>query len=128
MDEVADTDTADGERWRRCYERLQEIRAYEFDWNDEGANPPGLEVTGLAEAVLLNLQTNNQRPPDSFFATDEGHVILSWEKEGHYFEIEVDAMLQCTGRSIPPSALRAASNKIHQSDLAQISIPIHYSI
>jgi hypothetical protein len=128
MNVVADTDTANGERWRRCYERLQEIRAYEFDWNDEGANPPGHKVTGLAEAVLLNLQINNHRPPNSCFATDEGHVILSWENEGHYFEVEVDAKLQCTGRSIPPSASRAESYKIHQSELARISIPIHYSI
>lgn len=124
MNLVADTDTADGELWWRCYERLQKIRAYEFDWNDEGANPPGLELTGLAEAVLHHLQANNQRPLDSCFATNEGHVIISWEAEQHYFELEVDAKLRCTARQLAKGASRAESWEISQSNMASLCVSV----
>ena len=112
-------------RWSDLYQRIQRIREYEYDWNDEGAEPPGKEITNLAEAVLLNLQSSRQPPPDSCFATDEGHVIMSWEDERHYFEIEIDAKPCCTARKLARGASRAESWEINQSDLASLHVPVH---
>jgi len=125
MRDTTDMESAD-RRWTDCYERIEKIRDYEYDWNDDGAAPLSKEVTELAEAVLMSLQSHNQRPPDSCFATDEGHVIISWEDEQHYFEIEVDAKLRCTGRQLARGASRAESWELYQSDLPGLCLPVHH--
>lgn len=124
MSDSTTSESAD-RKWISLYARVENIRNYNYDWNVQGAEPRDKEATELAEAVLMSLQSHNQLPPDSCFATDEGHVIITWEVEQHYFELEVDAKLRCTARQLAKSASRAESWEIRQSDLASLCLPIH---
>ena len=104
MSNTRDLNFAGAEQWELCNTRLREIGSYEFDWNDEGAEPLSKNVLMLATAVIDNLLTNHQPPPHQCFATDEGHVIFVWEDGKSYFEVEVDRLLCCTARRLPPAA------------------------
>ena len=116
MNETREPNSVEADDWRLCDEQLKRIGAYEFDWNDEGAESPGREVLALAQAVIDNLLTNHQPPPHQCFATDEGHVIFVWEDGKSYFEVEVDRLLCCTARRLPPAASHAVSTEFSPHD------------
>jgi hypothetical protein len=99
----------DRNQWENCFTKLRKIRSYQFDWNDEGAEPLNPEVVALATTVARSMKGNCEPAPSGCIATDEGHVIFIWEDETGYTEVEIDRHLSCTIRRIRPRAKRAES-------------------
>jgi hypothetical protein len=99
----------DRNQWENCFTKLRKIRSYQFDWNDEGAEPLNSEVVALATTVARLMKGNYEPAPSGCIATDEGHVIFVWEDETGYTEVEIDRHLSCTIRRIRPGAKRAES-------------------
>jgi hypothetical protein len=95
--------------WERCFTKLREIRAYDHDWNDEGAEPLSENVLSMAFVVAKMLRANRQPAPTQCMATEEGHVIYIWDEGLEYSEVEVDRYLRCTFRRIRFGAKRAES-------------------
>jgi hypothetical protein len=103
------SDTFDREQWELCFDKLRQIRLYEHDWNDEGADPLNPDVLSLAVMVAKMLRGNLQPAPTQCIATEEGHIIFIWDEGAGYSEIEVDRRLGCTFRKLRPGAKRAES-------------------
>lgn len=103
------SDAFDREQWETCFAKLREIRSYENDWNDEGADPLNCDVLSLAVLVAKILRGNLQPAPTQCIATEEGHVIFIWDEGAGYSEVEVDRRLGCTFRKLHPGAKRAES-------------------
>ena len=103
------SDVQDRNQWEHCFSKLSKIRSYEFDWNDEEAEPLSQEVVSLAVAVAKTLRANHEPAPSGCIATDEGHVIFIWEDGVEYIEVEIDRYLFCTIRRIRPGSKRAES-------------------
>ncbi len=105
------SDTFDREQWERCFAKLREIRSYDHDWNDEGAEPLSEDVLSMAFLVAKMLRANLQPAPTQCIATEEGHVIFIWHECVEYSEVEIDRYLRCTFRKIRPGAKRAESTE-----------------
>ncbi len=99
-------------QWDRCFESISSIRKYEFDWNDEGADPPRTEVVSLALSLAKTLRAMNEPAPSRCFATDEGSIIIAWDNDFAYFELEIDEFLRCVARQLLPGAKRATSAEL----------------
>ena len=96
-------------QWDRCFESISAIRKYTFDWNDEGADPPKTEVISLALKLAKTLRSMSEPAPTRCFATDEGSIIIAWDDESAYFEVEIDEYLRCVARQLLPGAKHATS-------------------
>lgn len=107
------SDAFDREQWQICFEKLREIRTYNYDWNDEGADPLDSDVLSLAFSVAKMLRGNLQPAPTQCIATEEGHVIFIWNEGAGYSEVEVDRRLGCTFRKLRPGAKRAESTEFN---------------
>lgn len=103
------SDAFEREQWEICFAKLREIRAYDYDWNDEGADPLNSDVLSLAFLVAKKLRGYLQPAPTQCIATEEGHVIFMWNEGAGYSEVEVDRSLGCTFRKLCPGAKRAES-------------------
>ncbi len=103
------SDAFDRMQWERCFEVLREIRSYEYDWNDEGAEPLTENVLAIAFQVAKMLRANLQPAPTKSLATEDGHLIFIWDEGVEYSEVEIDRRLCCTVRKIRPGAKRAES-------------------
>ncbi len=102
-------DSLDRSEWDDCFKKLRKIRSYQFDWNDEGAEPLKPDVVSLAFTVVKLIKGNSEPAPSGCIATDEEHVIFIWEDTTGYTEVEIDRYLSCTIRRIRPGAKRAES-------------------
>ncbi|MDZ4847857.1 MAG: hypothetical protein SGI77_01060 [Pirellulaceae bacterium] len=123
MNHIRDYESPEAGQWESCNKRMRNIRSYEFDWNDEGASPPGKDVLSLAESVIQKLQEKRQPPPTYCLATDEGHVIFMWEKQELYFEIEIDKVCRCNSRQLKSGAMRADSTEFSLLDPSSTWFP-----
>lgn len=103
------SDTSDRMHWERCFAKLREMKSYEVDWDDEGGQPPALEVVALAQSIAKSLRANHEPAPTRCHATDEGHIIMAWDDGSGYCELEIDESLICTARCLRPGASRAES-------------------
>jgi len=98
-------------RWEGCFTKLREIRSYEQDWNDEGAEPLSDDVLSMTFQIAKMLRANVQPAPTQCIATEEGHVIFIWDEGVEYSEVEIDRHLRCTFRKIRLGAKRAESTE-----------------
>lgn len=103
------SNSLDRAQWDGCFESLIAIRKYEFDWNDESADPPKTEVVSLALRLAKAFRAMNQPSPTRCFATDEGSIIIAWSDQSRYFEVEIDECLQCVARQLLPGSKHATS-------------------
>ena len=103
------SDALEREQWEKCFAKLREVRLYDYDWNDEGADPLNSDVLSLAFLVAKMLRGNLQPAPTQCIAIEEGHVIFIWNEGVGYSEVEVDRRLGCTFRKLRPGAKRAES-------------------
>ncbi len=107
------SDTTDRIQWKICFEQLRRLGSYEFDWNDEGAEPPRTDVLSLSNSIAKVMRANSEPAPTRCFATDEGHIIFAWEDGACYLELEIDIDLCCTARWLQPGAKLAESAVIN---------------
>jgi hypothetical protein len=100
--------------WDECFAKLQEMRNYQIDWDDEGGLPPLPPTIAQAIRVAKALKSSRSPGPTRCHATDEGNIIISWEDIENYFELEIDASLHCVGRWLESGATLAHSATIEE--------------
>ncbi len=78
-----------GPAWKRTTEALRDLGQLTDDWDGQGAEAPRPATTEGARALAAILETKHDVPPDRVMPGVTGTVILEWQREGWYVEIEV---------------------------------------
>jgi hypothetical protein len=75
--------------WDACIAALTELYGLEDDWDGRGAPAPNPLLLGAALRLAQHLQASGYRAPDRVLPGPTGTVILEWQMEGPYREVEV---------------------------------------
>lgn len=74
---LSDTENADG--WKRCIDKLLELRLYEDDWDGQGAEAPSVGAVDSAIILAVLLREKDIEPPCRTVAIVDGSVVLEWQ-------------------------------------------------
>ncbi len=76
--------------WDRAIAEVEGFRSLREDWDGAGALPPHRESIARVLRMLATMQdTNGAIPPSAVSPGVNGDILLVWEEQGYYVEIEV---------------------------------------
>lgn len=85
----ADTGDPRVREWRLVIEALMELINLQDDWDGQGAEAPSYDVIDTANKIAEALLERGDPSPGSAVATPAGSIILAWQENSIYRELEV---------------------------------------
>jgi hypothetical protein len=76
-------------RWREVMDRLRSFERLEENWDGFEANPPSAALIESTALLAQELKARGAPPPSRVVPGKNGSVVLEWQKQGAYAEIEV---------------------------------------
>jgi len=86
--------TGSGDSWVERIESLNRLHELKDDWDGDGAIAPRNDLLSSAKALLLGMRKNGWVAPTGVAAGPNGTVLIDWQNEKNYFEVEVVAPFQ----------------------------------
>ena len=87
--------------WDRVFARLEEIRAYEEDWDGEGSLAPRPGVVDGAITFSKSVRKSGESAPLFANATDDGLIWLEWHFPTGSRVAEIVSAVEANVRSSP---------------------------
>jgi hypothetical protein len=87
----AATETSCLNPWRKPLDTLDQISRLQDDWDDDGAVAPSPQLVASTRELLHDLRGRQFPAPTRVGAGPNGTILLEWQKDLNYFEIEVCA-------------------------------------
>src|SRR3990172_2252525 len=109
----------DSDNWVKSFQRLNNLRALQDNWNGEGAVSPDQSTSEAASKWLSDLYNQGNQPaPTTILASVNGSIIFNWQ-ENNYIELEFLGGLQAEfmeaeGNSEPKFKIIILKNDLNQ--------------
>ena len=109
----------DSDNWVKSFQRLNNLRALQDNWNGEGAVSPDQSTFEAASKWLSDLYNQGNQPaPTTILASVNGSIIFNWQ-ENNYIELEFLGGLQAEfmeaeGNSEPKFKIIILKNDLNQ--------------
>jgi hypothetical protein len=77
-------------QWQRGFLALSKFVSLDADWDGEGAAAPDVDIVNSVAALLAQLKAARlSDPPSRVLPTPDGGVLVEWQGNGYYRELEV---------------------------------------
>jgi hypothetical protein len=90
--------------WQQAFEELRALSRLRDDWDGLGAHAPSPALLGSAVKVAEWYRASGRPAPSRVVAGTDGAVIIEWQAEGYYADLEIvepnhaKGMLRLQGR------------------------------